>query len=185
MCARCDCTVGTLCAHDHAGREQGPPYAHARERQAERSISPEPGGQGGLGTAERRCAQPDSAGEVEIIPTTHADAHQSAAVSFIAILITLPFVIRFATFRIADLMFVKAAATIVAEKITIHSGIGLSTATTPGYKRPTLRACVRVRVCAACVADPQKILGTGSARTPKGTFATSRRLGNVKSSKVA
>jgi hypothetical protein len=67
--------------------------------------------------------------------TTHADAHQSAAVSFIAILITLPFVIRFATFRIADLMFVKAAATIVAEKITIHSGIGLSTATTPGYKR--------------------------------------------------
>jgi hypothetical protein len=52
---------------------------------------------------------------VEIIPTTHADAHQSAAVSFIVILITLPFVIRFATFRIADLMFVKAAATIVAQ----------------------------------------------------------------------
>jgi hypothetical protein len=53
-------------------------------------------------------------------------SHQSAAASFIAILITLPFVIRFATFRIADLMFVKAAATIVAEKITIHSGIGLN-----------------------------------------------------------
>jgi len=73
--------------------------------------------EGGVGLSGRflteplatRCAQPDSAGEVEIIPTTHADAHQSAAVSFIAILITLPFVIRFATFRIADLMFVKAA----------------------------------------------------------------------------
>jgi hypothetical protein len=33
------------------------------------------------------------------------------------------------------LMFVKAAATIVAEKITIHSGIRLSTATNPEYRR--------------------------------------------------
>ena len=78
---------------------------------------------------------------MEIIPTTHADAHQSAAVSFVAILITLPFLIRFATFRIAELMFVKAAATIVAEKITIHSGIGLNTATTSGYRGSNSEEC--------------------------------------------
>lgn len=55
-----------------------------------------------------RCAQPDSAGEARTI-APHADAHQSLAVSFIAISITWPLLIRLTNFWMEILAMVNRA----------------------------------------------------------------------------
>ena len=74
------------------------------------------------------------------------------------------------------LMFVKAAATIVAEKITIHSGIRLSTATNPEYRRVRDGdGCERRRKAFVTrTAYPQN-RGTGGTGTRGALFSASGR----------